>query len=175
MSDTTPKLVIYDAATDATNVTTWTVTSGGSDKVRAGTNSDILSVHAWNNKGVSTDVSDIIDATVTVVNSSGGTTGVVPENEWVLVNLNGEVDSSSKTVWHKLGKTVYAIRAKGITPANAASPVPDTEDVIKGTANDGTAANSLKNYADLQFAVNIPISSTPGAQTFKIRFEGYYV
>lgn len=184
MADTTvPKLAIY-STDDTTAVTQWNVKSGNgtSDTVRAGSDSDILEVHAWNNIKGTTEVSDIIDATVTVVDGTGLTTGVVPTNEWVQMNLNGEsttttVDGQSTTslVWKKLGVTKRSIRAKGITPADAANPKADTEDVIKGSVNDGTAANSAVNYADVKFKVLLPLNSTPGAQDFKIRFEGYYV
>ena len=138
--------------------------------VRAGYSSDILEVNAWNNKGGASAVSDIIDATVTVKDGTGADTGVVPANLWVqaLIDSTAALDAQSNKIYSPIGgQTTRPLRGKTVLAA--------TGDVIKGTANDGTAANSGDNFCNCKFKVDLPINSVPGAQSFKLRFQGYYV
>lgn len=139
--------------------------------VRAGTDSGILEVNVWNNKGGKTAVSDLIDASVAVKDGNGTDTGVVPANLWVqaLVDSTAAVDpKTSQKVYTAIGGTT-------VCPLRGQSVAATVGDVIKGTANDGTAANATDNFCNTKFKVALPINSVAGQQQFKIRFQGYYV
>ena len=80
--------------------------------------------------------------------------------------MNGESDSQYVAIGGSDPNTVTAL-----VKANDASVEAGT---IKGTRNDGVAANSTGNVATVYFRINAPINSIPGTKTFKIRLTGYY-
>lgn len=166
----TPIFAVYDS----TDTTAESNHSFG--QVKASTTSAVYEVHAWNNKGQSSAVSDIIEATVTTTDSTGNFTGDVVTNKWIEVNVNNELESGSTTDLHfdKIGGlTKAAIRGMSYdkkTDANGGG-------TISGAANDGNAATAATkaNFAICKFRVNLPMNAPSGQQTGKIRFEGYYV
>jgi hypothetical protein len=159
-----PVIGLYDS-THTNVVSTWAVGT-----VKAGQDSSVLEVNVWNNKGGATDVSDIVEATIGCKDGNGENTGDVPANKWLqaLVNTTAAVDGSSNKIYTAIGgDTTCPLRAEGVAAA--------TGDVIKGTANDGTSANSAVNYSNCKLKVSVPINSKSGDFAFKVRFQGYYV
>lgn len=139
--------------------------------VKSQQDSDILEVNIWNNKGEATNaVSNIQDATITTLASDGTSTGELVTNTWVQVRVNNAVDTSSNAVYTKIGgDTTAALAYMGATGDDL------TNGIIKGTTNDGTAANSAVNYCNVKLKVNVPMNATAGSQSFKVRVQGYYV
>jgi hypothetical protein len=159
-----PVITLLDSA-QTSSVSSWTIGT-----LKSQVDSDIFEVNVWNNKGGTSAVSDLQSASVTVVAADGSNNSDVVTNTWVQVRINDEVDAGSAAVFTKIGgSTVAALYYKGATGTDK------TNQIIKGTTNDGTAANSATNYCNCKFKVNIPMNAVAGAQTFKIRFQGYYV
>jgi hypothetical protein len=159
-----PIITLQDS-THATLVSDWHVGT-----VKAGNPSDVLEVNVWNNKGGATEVSDMRDGTVTCKDGNGENTGDVPVGKWmnVLVDATAELDGSSQKVYSAIG-------GDQSRPLRGQTVLAATGDVIKGTVNDGVAANSGDNYSNCKFKVVVPINANPGNHQFKLRFQGYYV
>jgi len=138
--------------------------------VRAGFDSNVLEVNVWNNKAGASAVSDLIDSSVTVKDGNGQDTGVVPANLWIqtLIDSSAALDANSNKIYSQIGGAT-------VRPLRGATLLAAAGDVIKGTANDGTVANSGPNYCKCLFKASLPINSVSGTQQFKIRFQGYYV
>lgn len=150
-----PNIQIYNSA-NSELVSTWNVGT-----VQAQVESSVLTVNLWNNKGGSSDVSDLKDCTVTVLDNNGSTSNEdVAKNKWVQVNVKA-TDSSTYTPIG--GETTHPFRANtGVS-----------DNTVKGTKNAGTNTES-ENCATINFKVVAPINSEPGSKQFKIRFTGYY-
>ena len=160
-----PIITLYDA-TNTSQVTEWHVGT-----VKAGNPSTVLEVNVWNNKGGATAVSDMRDCMISCKDGNGENIGDIPAGKWmnVLVNSTADVDATS-------GEKIYsAIGGDTSRPLRGQSVTAATGDVIKGTANGGTAANSGENYCNCKFKVVVPINANPGTHRFKLRFQGYYV
>ena len=142
-----------------------TVASWNCGTVQAANYSNVLTILVWNNKGESTAVSDLKDASITTVDIDGGTSSDVVQGKWVQVNVPS-MDGDS--TWTAIGgSTVKYIRADGLGAAAG--------NVIRGTANDGSVLNSKTNYATCRLKVYVPINATPGTKMWKTRLNGYYV
>lgn len=152
-----PNITLYNQA-NSELVSTWTVGT-----VQAQTPSSELVVNIWNNKAGGTDVSDLKDCTITVLDSNGSTfTEEVAKNKWVQVNVKS-VDGND-TTWTAIGgETTHAIKANTGVSDNS----------ISGAKNDGNTAES-KNCCTIKLRVNAPINATPGSKQFKVRLTGYY-
>jgi hypothetical protein len=154
-----PQIAIYDA-TDTTLVSTWDIGT-----LKAQVPSDILVVNVWNNRGGLTTVSDLKEAFLMVLDNSGDTAvDDVARDKWIQVNIPS-VDGSDDT-WTPIGGTI----GKDVR-ANAGV---GEENIIKGTMNDGVAANSPENVATIRLRAVAPPNSDPGDKLFKVRLNGYY-
>ena len=143
---------------------TTVATSHSFGQVKAGNDSAVYTVEVWNNKGGSSPVSDVIEATVTVTDASGGNTGDVVTGKYMNVNVNGETASG--------GTTKAPIRAAAYTSASDSGG----GGKFDGTVPAGTtAATATANCGIMQFKIVLPNNATSGKKTGKIRFEGYYV
>ena len=143
-----------------------TVASWDSGTVQANTDSAILKIHIWNNRGGSSALSDLKDASITTLDIDGGSSSDVVAGKWVQVNC-ACVDGS-ETVWQAVGgTTVKFIRADSLNASDGY--------VIRGTTNDGTFSNSKANYSTCRLKVHVPLNATPGTKTWKTRLNGYYV
>ena len=153
---------------------TTVATSHSFGQVKAGNDSAVYTVEVWNNKGGSSPVSDVIEATVTVTDASGGNTVDVVTGKYMNVNVNGETASGGSTlVWTAIGGTSKApIRAAAYTSASDSGG----GGKFDGTVPAGTtAATATANCGIMQFKIVLPNNATSGKKTGKIRFEGYYV
>lgn len=160
-----PIITLLDS-TNTTPVSTWSVGT-----VKAGNPSDVLEVNVWNNKGGASAVSDMRDAVITCKDGSGENTGDVPVGKWmnVLVDSTADIDGGTSE------KLYSAIGGDQSRPLRGKTVLSSVGDVIKGTVNDGTTANSGDNYCNCKFKVVVPINANPGTHQFKLRFQGYYV
>lgn len=134
--------------------------------VQANNDSAILTVRIWNNKGQSSAVSDLKDASLTTLDIDGGVSSDVVSGKWVYVNAP-QVDGNESTWTQVGGATLKYIRADGLNSSDGYT--------IRGTANDGNLTNSKANYATCRLKVHVPLNATPGVKTWKTRLNGYYV
>ena len=153
-----PVITLYNE-THADLIATWPIGT-----VKAQVPSDILTVHIWNNRNGSTDVSDLKDCTIGVYDANGSTANEdVAKDRWVQINVPS-VDGTD-TTWTRIGgETTKQIRAN--------SDVTDFS--ISGTQNNGVIGTSGRNFSTIRLRVNAPINSVPGNKSFKVRLIGYY-
>ena len=156
-----PSITVVNAATNTT-IPNWSV-----GVVKANNSSTVLSIQIWNNRGGSTDLADLRDASITSLDIDGGNSSDPVANKWLHVNVP-EMDGASS--WTPVGGTsTKFIRGDTVTATEG--------NIIKGTANDGNASTtaSKANYATINLKVSVPISATPNTYNFKTRINGYYV
>lgn len=151
---------------------TTVATSHSFGQVKAGNDSAEYTVEVWNNKGGSSVVADVIEATVTTTDASGGNTGDVVTGKYMNLNVNGET-SGNKLTWTAIGGTAKApIRAAGYTSADDSGGGGKFDGTVPAGPN---AAAATKNCGIMKFKIVLPNNATSGKKTGKIRFEGYYV
>ena len=153
-----PLIGIFDETNTAIQAT-WNV-----GIVKAQAPSAELTINIWNNKTGTVDVSDLRDPMLAVLDSNGLTANTpVPQDKWVQVNVES-VDGNT-TTWTPIGgTTTKLLRANdGVT-----------EDVIKGTINNGDPLLYPQNVCTAKLRIVAPLNSIPGNFTFKIRLTGYY-
>ena len=151
---------------------TTVATSHSFGQVKAGNDSAVYTVEVWNNKGGSSSVSDVIEATVTTTDASGGNTGDVVTGKYMNLNVNGAKSGSTLT-WTPIGgKAKAPIRAAAYTPANDSNGGGKFDGTVPAGS---TAAAATHNCGIMQFKIVLPSNATSGKKTGKIRFEGYYV
>lgn len=142
------------------------VTGWDCGTVQANSDSAILTLKIWNNRGGSTAISDLKDVSITTLDVDGGSSSDVVSGKWVQVNAQ-YVDGST-SVWTAIGGTTLKyLRADNLVAADGF--------VIRGIANDGTFANSKSNYCTCRLKAHVPLNATPGTKTWKTRINGYYV
>ena len=153
-----PVISIYNADNTAYQ-TTWDV-----GIIRAQQPSNILTINIWNNFNGATDVSDLREPMLAVLDSNGLTSDTaVPKDKWVQVNVES-VDGNT-TTWTPIGgATTKTLRANGLV----------TEDVIKGTINNGDPLLYPQNVCTAKLRIVAPLNSIPGDFSFKIRLTGYF-
>jgi len=144
-----PLVQWYDV-TNTTQKTEWQI-----GVVDAGSVSVDTTFLIWNNRGASTDVSDMTNCTITTKDVLGSNTGEVVVNKWI----EARVDSMNETQFTPIGgTTTKTVQAGGSTDAGK----------IKGTANDGSLG-AVSNYAKLSLHANVPATATAGSFTFLTR------
>jgi hypothetical protein len=153
-----PQIAVYDS-TDSGIMTLWDLGT-----IKAQVVSNVMSVYVWNNRNGATDVSDLKDCWVTVMDSGSDTAnGDVAKDMWIQINvpsIDGDEDTYTR-IGGALGKDVRAM-------AGVAG------NTIAGVVNDGTLANSQPNYAKLNFRCMAPPNSNPGEKLFRILIKGYF-
>lgn len=143
-----------------------TVASWDAGTVQANNSSAVLSLVIWNNRGGTSALSDLKDASITTLDVDGGSSSDVVSGKWVQVNVPS-IDGST-TVWSQIGgDTVKYLRADGLTSSDGS--------VIRGTANDGSITGSKVNYCKVNMKAVVPLNATPGTKNWKTRLNGYYV
>jgi hypothetical protein len=153
-----PVISIYNADNTAYQ-TTWDV-----GIIRAQQPSNILTINIWNNFNGATDVSDLREPIISVLDSNGLTSDTpVPKDKWVQVNVPS-VDGDNST-WTPIGgTTTKMLRANGNV----------TEDIIKGTTNNADPILYPQNVCTTNLRIKAPLNSLPGDFTFKIRLTAYF-
>jgi putative cofactor-binding repeat protein len=143
-----------------------TVASWDCGTVQANSDSTILTILVWNNRGGSTALSDLKDVSITTLDIDGGSSSDVVAGKWVQANVPG-IDGNN-TTWTAIGgTTVKYLRADALAAADG--------NVIRGIANDGTFTNSKSNYCTCRLKAHVPLNATPGTKVWKTRINGYYV
>lgn len=156
-----PSITVVNAATNTT-IPNWPI-----GVVKANQSSTVLTIQIWNNRGGSTDLADLRDASITSLDISGGSTSDPVANKWLHVNVP-QMDGASS--WTPVGGTsTKFIRGDSVTAAEG--------NIIKGTANDGNASTTASkvNYTTVNLRVDVPVNATPNTYNFKTRINGYYV
>jgi len=124
--------------------------------VDAGTSSESAIFLIWNNRGGSTDVADAEGCMITTKDITGGNNGDIITEKWVQVKC----DTMNEQTFSPIGgDTARPIKAGGTAPAG----------VIKGTANDGTVANSASNFAQVTAFAMPSVTATAGTVDFLLR------
>jgi len=152
----------------------WDVGQGGT--VKAGEESPQFGVLIWNNRGGTSDVSDIVLAEVTTrdMDSNAVTPPVV--GEWVRVKNDSISEVVATAVGANTSKSVKTIgttvNANGSFTPNTAPHVSAAGDVSAlGVMNDGTVAGSAGNFIELTLSA-LPDSTAPaGTFDFVVRFS----
>lgn len=130
-------------------------------------------IKVWNNKGGATSVSDLLNTTITTLNVNGGDTDEqVVIDKWVQVCVDSVAVADGTGI-----KPFVNIGGAQTAPVAYQTATGDdlTNGVIKGTANDGTEANSQTNYSKITLKMTPPLNATAGSHSFKIRVQGYYI
>ena len=143
-----------------------TIASWDCGTVQANTDSGILTMTIWNNRGGGTATSDLKDVSITALDVDGGSTTDVVAGKWTQVNVPA-VDGNSTTWTAVGGSTTKMLRADGLASSDGS--------VIRGTVNDGSLASSKPNYVTCRLKVHVPLNAQPGTKDWKMRLNGYYV
>ena len=132
--------------------------------IRSQVPSNELIINIWNNRGGATDVSDLKEPMLSVLDANGLTSDTpVPKNKWVQVNVES-VDGNTTTFTPIGGTTTKILRANsGVLT-----------DEIKGTINDGDPLMYPQNVCTTKLRVVAPLNADPGDFTFKIRLTAYF-
>lgn len=139
--------------------------------IKALEESSVLTINVWNNKNGSTDVSDLVDTTITATDINGGDDEQAVSDRWtyVCVAATATTDSAGNKTFTQIGKGAAApVAANGATGDNL------TNHVIRGVANDGTMANSSLNFANIQVKIIAPLNTTAGSHQWKLKLQGYF-
>lgn len=157
-----PSITVVNAATNATQAN-W---SAG--VVKANQSSTVLSIQIWNNRGGSTALADLRDASITSLDIDGGNSSDPVANKWLKVNCPNLSEQAS--TWTAVGGTTTKF-IRGDTVASSEG------NIIKGTDNDGNAstAASQENFTTVNLRIDVPVNATPNTYNFKTRINGYYV
>ncbi|MFE4570064.1 hypothetical protein [Paenibacillus chitinolyticus] len=146
-----PAVVQWYNATNTSQENSWDI-----GPVDAGTASPDKTFYIWNNRGGGAAVSDMLNCTITTKDSAGGNTGELVLNKWIEVKC----ESMNETTFSQIGgANTWTIQAGGGAGAG----------IIKGTANDGTVANAVPNYAKITMHANVPSNATAGNYAFLTR------
>lgn len=157
-----PQISIYNSSNN--KIELWNIGTLQSQQ-----SSKILTVYVWNNKGNrESDVSDLKNAYVTVVDANGETAeDEVAKNKWVHVNI--PTIDGDETTFSPIGGSIIRNIKGGIN---------SEENTIFGTKcnSDMDKTYSLENprVCKLSFCICPPPNSTPGEKLFKIRICGWY-
>ncbi|SEF95124.1 hypothetical protein [Paenibacillus sp. UNC499MF] len=148
-----PAVVQWYNATNTSQENSWDI-----GPVDAGTASTEKTFYIWNNRGGTAAVSDMGGCTITTKDSAGGNTGELVLNKWIEMKC----DSMNETTFSPIGgAAIRVIQAGGGAGAG----------IIKGTANDGTVANSVPNFAKITVRANVPANATAGNYAFLTRIN----
>jgi hypothetical protein len=156
-----PSITVVNASSNTTQ-TNWSC-----GVVKANNSSAVLTIQIWNNRGGSTALADLRDASITALDIDGGNSSDPVANKWLHVNVP-EMDGASS--WTPVGGTsTKFIRGDTVTATEG--------NIIKGTANDGNASTTASkvNYTTVNLRVDVPVNATPNTYNFKTRINGYYV
>ena len=189
-----PIISIYEVNVDAT---TGAQTEGSPTNswapgvVKAGEESKEKVVALWNNHdndpgtGGTDTIHDMIEVSVTALDSTGGVSDPIAKDSWIKVNVNGEQEADSEDptkmvdVWKPIGKD-KTVKVWNAAADPTAFTGDDTKDyVLKGTDTSGNPTSGFntdtEKYAVCRFKIAVPATADPGSTGFKIRFQGYYV
>lgn len=192
-----PIISIYEVNVDKdTGVQTEgsTTNSWAPGVVKAGEESGEKVVAIWNNhdnsagSGDNDTIHDMIEVSVTALDSAGTLTDPIAKDSWIHVNVNGETEtdntdpSTPKTVdvWKPIGKdNTVDIWNAATDPSQFTDDDKTKNYVLKGTDTSGNSKTGFgvdkDKYAVCRFKVAVPAAASPGSTGFKIRFQGYYV
>lgn len=131
--------------------------------VDAGSYSPQKTFLIWNNRGGTSDLSDMTNCSITTKDNAGGNTGELVLDKWIEVKVDsmGEVDFTP--VGGEVTKDVQAETASAKT--------------ISGMANDGNIAtpNTKKNFAKVTLRAHPPGTATAGNVSFLTRIAYQYI
>ena len=190
-----PIISIYEVNVDATTGVQSegsTTNSWAPGVVKAGEESKEKVVALWNNHDnaatTGTDtIHDMIEVSVTALDSAGTLVDPIAKDSWIQVNVNGqqEADATDPSkmvdVWSPIGKDneVSIWNAAADPTAAGFGDDPTTDYVLKGTDTSTNASTGFgvdtEKYAVCRFKIAVPATASPGSTGFKIRFQGYYV
>ena len=133
--------------------------------VQANNEGAVLTALVWNNRGGAVALSDLKEASITSLDIDGRAITDVVTDKWVRINVPS-VDGDANT-WTPVGGSVgKGLRADGLSSSDGF--------VIKGTANDGTLANSKANYCTVNMKAKVPGGASAGIRNWNMRIGGYF-
>lgn len=150
-------IVSWYSGDNSIQITQWDIGT-----VDAGQSSQAKEILIWNNRGGTSDVSDMTSTTITTKDSSGGNTGELVTNTWI----ECKVVSKNETDFSKIGGTVTrSLKAEDPSVADG---------TIKGGANDGSLT-ATANYCRIMLRATVPPTATAGLVSFLTRVSYQYV
>lgn len=158
-----PIISVYDG-TNTNKITSW-----AAGKVKANNSSAVVDWSIWNNRSGTTDVSDLIEASVTTLDDTGSAVSDPVVEKWVqvLINTTAEIEAGVK-LFSPIGGE------DGTRPLRSEGVLSKDGYIIKGTANDGSLANSLNNYSLASVKISVPDSAVADSYSIRLRIQGYY-
>jgi hypothetical protein len=163
----TPVVSWYDL-TNASPVSSWPIGT-----VDAGSTSAPFNVLIWNNRSGVTQLSDMINCTLTTKDTTGGDSTEPVLGLWVRAIVKSAGESAATAI----GATQGAVLPGGKTghehPVKAGGTA--AAGTISGAVNDGTKGNSLDNFAELTLDAKVPLTASAGSTNFVIRLAYQYV
>ena len=170
----------------AAPATAWplgTVDADGLDKA-------VTTFLVWNNKGTAagvgqTDVSDMQSCKFSVVDANRGNTGAgnclellgggITATRWMSARNDLDTSKTGSAAFNAIGSLAPATIDSGAISIYAAGQA--TNNIIKGTANDGLygTAATADNYAIVTVKVNIPAAASAGPASGYLRLSYSYV
>ena len=159
-----PVVSIYDRDNNVI-FSNWTI-----ENLVGQSESDVLDLLVWNNREGLTNVSDMTDVTIMVVDEDGvneNTPLVVGQWIHVLVNTTAETDPDGKKMFSPIGGSVYVrpLRAEGVDESEG--------NMIRGRANDGSILET-NNFSKIKLKMAPLINAPGGFHIFKIKLVYSY-
>ena len=180
---TTMNATIANIDTTAAD-TKWPIGSAEAD----GLDKAVTTFLIWNNKGTSaapsTDVSDMQNCKITVVDANRGNVGAgncvellgggIAKTRWVRARNDSDTTRVGNAGFTPIGNLAPNPIDNGALAINA---VGQSTNVIKGTGNDGLTATAAtaNNFALITTKLNIPTDATAGAVSGYLRVSYSYV
>lgn len=176
MASTTPIIKIYNENNTAIQ-STWNAGEldvSSSDSYE----SDVLVINIWNNKGGSTNVSNLIGCNITTKDINGEHNEQLVTEQWVKVCVDSTAstdESGSKKFSpvgydESIGKSIVCdVAYQGATGTDK------TNCTLKGVANTGVASASKTNYSKVSLKIIPGVNAIAAVHHFKTRFTGYYI
>lgn len=155
-------------------VTLWDVGQGGT--VKAGEESPQFGLCIWNNRGGTTDVSNIVLAELTTRDMDARDITPPVVGKWVRVKN----DSQAEVVATPIGKGASkSVKTSGTTVNEDGSFVPNVaphtspagEVSALGVKNDGTKTNSGGNFIEVTLSALPAVTAPAGTFDFVVRFS----
>ena len=148
--------------------------------VDAGTDSSVVKLYIWNNKGGSAAVSNMTSCTITTKDQSGNDTGYVVTQQWSKVSCISAGEAAVPA--NAIGGTQGANLGTGFTGAeHAIAGYNQATGIIAGAINDGTLTGvagtdgkTLGAYAEVNVVVHPPLNTVAGQQSFAFRVNYQY-
>jgi len=128
-----------------------------------------VEVLIWNNRNGRNTVSTLINASITVLDNNGGSTGRPVLEKWVQSLVYYYGSDASNELYYPIGGE------DGTRPLRAYA-VPSSEgNILKGYGSSNGSLTYMENFAIARLKVEVPSNANVGDYNFIFRVQGYYI